>query len=149
MVHVPVGVAAGTDWSTPGPVCQFGAMLFALLPGAVKRISKYVCAVKLEPEIVERYVDPRCEAGVSKVIPVTVNGRVEAIVPFERIFPLLARSTMPPIAGSPIRFPVQVAFPAASLHATVSLPTVDVTTSAVGASVSPCRLAKTLIVRPF
>src|SRR5215467_3564436 len=148
MVHVPVGVPATTECGPLEPVCQLFATIGALLPGALTRMSKYVCAVKFEPTTVATYVDPATVVDVDNVKSVTMRGAVGAIVPFDRTRPLLASIATPPIKGSPTKFPVQVACPADSLQVTTSLPAVDVTTSRVGASVNPCMLAKTRIVRP-
>ena len=56
-----------------GPICQFHAVASMLLPGARKRTSKYVLAVRFEPETVETYDDPGPAAVESKVRPVTTN----------------------------------------------------------------------------
>jgi hypothetical protein len=74
MVHVPAGVPAVTDWTILGPICQFNAVASTVLPGARKRTSKYVCAVKFKPKTVETYDDPTRAALESKVRFVTTNG---------------------------------------------------------------------------
>ena len=63
------------------PICQFHAVASTLLPGAQKRTSKYVCAVKFAPETVETYDDPRYAVLESKARPVTTNEPVVVFGP--------------------------------------------------------------------
>src|SRR5262245_30416797 len=58
IVQVPAAISAGASWLATRPCCQFNTTSETLLPGALKRTSKKVCGVRLEPEIVTEYDPP-------------------------------------------------------------------------------------------
>src|SRR5262245_12584819 len=109
IVQIPACIPAATLCDADEPVCQLGATLSAALAGARKRISKNVWLFRFDPEIVAVNDEPIFVLLESKLRLVTSKGGVTAIVPLDRIFPLSPRRTTPPIKGSPISVPVQIA----------------------------------------
>src|SRR5262245_34076201 len=71
IVQIPDAASVGTAWFAATPFCQFNTTAARLLPGLMKRTSKNVCGVRLEPETVTEKVVPATTLVFSTRNPVT------------------------------------------------------------------------------